>query len=187
MIRAVIEATARSPQMEFQARGRSPSWPESFHTSARESGAWLDYASGDELENWLQSADALLITMPFDVKLRRQAGTAFPSKLTEYARFGRPLVVWAPEYATPVVWGRSGRRALCVTENDPTILLAAVQRLAEDGAEQRRLGALALAAAGEEFDPGTIQESFVAALQMPACRGPSVMGECMQTPVISNA
>jgi glycosyltransferase involved in cell wall biosynthesis len=186
MIRAVIEALEDSPELEFQARGRSPAWPEGFHATARKNGAWLDYASGEELENWLHSADALLITMPFDGKLRRQAGTAFPSKLTEYARFGRPLVVWAPEYATPVVWGRSNRRALCVTENDPAKLLAAVQRLAADATEQRRLGALALAAAGEEFDPVAIQESFVAALQTAACRGASVMSEHAPTPVISN-
>jgi hypothetical protein len=40
--------------------------------------------------------------------------TSFPSKLPEYAQFGKPIVIWGPEYCSAIHWGREGDRALCI-------------------------------------------------------------------------
>lgn len=58
---------------------------------------WLDFAPREELNDWLASADVFLVVMSFDPALMRRMETSFPSKLPEYAQFGKPLVIWGPE------------------------------------------------------------------------------------------
>ena len=54
----------------------------------------------------MESADAFLITQTFEEKDRRLMQTNFPSKLTEFAKFEKPLILWGPEYASGPKWGR---------------------------------------------------------------------------------
>ena len=44
--------------------------------------------------------------------------TSFPSKLIEFAQFGKPLVVWGPEYCSAEQWGEQNGLALCVKSYD---------------------------------------------------------------------
>lgn len=168
MLREVLAAAGEYPRLRFEVRGPTPSWPAGFKQKMQAAGTWLEFAPREQFETWLAEADAFLVTMSFEPKLRRQSETAFPSKLLEFARFGRPMVIWAPDYSTAVAWGRSKERALCVTDSNPAALLAALARLAGNTAEQSRLGNEALAAARGEFNPAHVQDAFVAALQTAA-------------------
>jgi hypothetical protein len=62
--------------------------------------------------------------------------TSFPSKLPEYAQFGKPIVIWGPEYCSAIHWGREGDRALCITEASPKVVVAALQNLSVDPQER---------------------------------------------------
>ena len=42
-----------------------------------------------------------------------QMETSFLSKLPEYAQFGKPILIWRPEYCSAIHWGREGDRAIC--------------------------------------------------------------------------
>jgi hypothetical protein len=55
--------------------------------------------------------------------------TSFPSKLIEFAQFGKPLFVWGPAYCSAVQWGRQHRRALCITQIEPFILREHVESI----------------------------------------------------------
>jgi glycosyltransferase involved in cell wall biosynthesis len=110
------------PTIQLQVRGSNPDWSEDTKKEMRDAGLWLEFAPRDELDSWLQSADAFLIPMVFEEKYRRRMETSFPSKLIEFAQFGKPLVVWGPEYCSAVKWGRQHNRAFCITQIEAFIL-----------------------------------------------------------------
>ena len=110
------------PTIHFQVRGSNPNWPEEVKKEMIDAGLWLDFAPRAELDAWLQSADAFLIPMVFDKKYRRRMETSFPSKLIEFAQFGKPLIIWGPEYCSAVQWGRKANRALCISDENPNRL-----------------------------------------------------------------
>ncbi|NCY22869.1 hypothetical protein EBX31_13060 [bacterium] len=103
--------------------------------------------------------------MVFDPVMRRRMETSFPSKLIEFAQFGKPLVVWGPAYCSAVRWAKQSNAALCVTERDPEHLANALQRLARSAEDCTRLATASQAAAHREFDPKIIQEKFLSILQ----------------------
>lgn len=110
------------PTIQLQVRGSNPNWPDDAKREMRDAGLWLDFAPRSELDDWLQSADAFLIPLVFKEKYRRRMETSFPSKLIEFAQFGKPLVVWGPEYCSAVQWGRQHNRAFCITQIEAFIL-----------------------------------------------------------------
>ena len=90
--------------IQLQVRGSNPNWTEEAKKEMRGAGLWLEFAPRSELDSWLRSADAFLIPMVFEEKYRRRMETSFPSKLIEFAQFGKPLIVWGPEYCSAISW-----------------------------------------------------------------------------------
>lgn len=164
MLRAGLVALKGHSFIRLEVRGMSPQWPVAFRNEMHRSGLYHEFAPRAELEHWLGSADAFLVTSAFEPSMRRLMETNFPSKLLEFARFSKPLVAWGPDYSTLIRWAQPRRRALCVTESDPAALRLALQKLAASKHEQQRLAAEASVAIRQEFDPGTIQEDFLRAV-----------------------
>ena len=118
MLLGALREFKNHPTMLFQVRGSNPNWPEDARKEMRDAGLWLEFAPRAELDSWLQTADAFLIPMVFEEKYRRRMETSFPSKLVEFAQFGKPLIVWGPEYCSAVQWGEQNEKALCVKSPD---------------------------------------------------------------------
>jgi len=129
MLLEALRAFKDHPHIQLQVRGANPSWPEEAKKEMRDAGLWLEFAPRSELDAWLQSADAFLIPMVFDKKYRRRMETSFPSKLIEFAQFGKPLIIWGPEYCSAVQWGRKANSALCITDDNPKRLRENVESM----------------------------------------------------------
>lgn len=160
MLGAALLGSAADERVFIQARGSNPQWPDELLSRMRDSGQWLDFAPRAELEQWLATADAFLVPMSFDPAMRRRMECCFPSKLVDFARFGKPLVIWGPDYCSATRWGGRDERALCVTDADPRALVRELRQLADSAAERRRLGEAACRAFATEFDPNRLQEAF---------------------------
>ncbi|HWV99990.1 MAG TPA: glycosyltransferase [Candidatus Acidoferrum sp.] len=179
MLQRALEVMKEHPSIRLEVRGLNPRWPAAFRKEMLARGLYHEFAPREELERWLASADAFLITSAFEPSMRRMMQTNFPSKLIDYARFGKPMIVWGPEYSTLIQWAHPGRRAVCVTAPASQALCVALEHLSASPVEQRRLAAESLRAAWVEFDPAAIQEQFIQALRdasqraepREACRG----------------
>jgi glycosyltransferase involved in cell wall biosynthesis len=191
MLRSLLEAAVRHPWLSLQVRGGNPDWPADFRDTMRARGTWLDFAPRAEFGKWLAVADALLVTMSFDPVLRRRMETSFPSKLTEYARYGKPIIVWGPEYCSAVRWARSGHRALCVTDEDPSALVTALGSASRTPELRAHYATAARRAAICDFDPGTLQHQFLDALSTLGTRKLQVTEKIPQrgeaSPVLSDS
>ena len=148
------------PTIHFQVRGSNPNWPEEVKKEMIDAGLWLDFAPRAELDAWLQSADAFLIPMVFDKKYRRRMETSFPSKLIEFAQFGKPLIIWGPEYCSAVQWGRKANRALCISDENPNRLRDNVEWMTKSQKTIEDLVRGIQSAAQEELCQSYLQSRF---------------------------
>lgn len=165
ILRIALDSLRGQSRLRLEVRGSNPKWPAEFKEEMRQAGYWLDFAPRPEFEAWLALADAFLIPMVFEPSMRRRMETSFPSKLTEFAQFGKPLVIWGPDYCSAAQWARRGNRALCVTDSGGNSLRNALERLASSPGEQQRLGDEALRAAHLEFNPVNLQAQFIHGIQ----------------------
>ena len=160
MLQEAIEESWKYPDIKIEARGGHPEWPLHFQSLARERGNWLGFAKGDVLHDWLESLDAFLVTMDFTPAMRRRMETSFPSKLTEFAKYGKPIIVWGPDYSSAVRWSEATQSALAVCSRESATLLTMIGRLAADVSEQERLDLASLRAFSKDFEPIMLQGCF---------------------------
>ncbi|MEA5526337.1 glycosyltransferase family protein [Nodularia spumigena] len=99
-------------------------------------------------------------------KRSRYVETSFPSKLPEYAQFGKPIVIWGPEYCSAIHWGRKGDRALCVTDENPNALISALKKIQHSPQIRRYYAQKTMIAAQTEFNPHLIQIKFLELLKI---------------------
>lgn len=97
--------------------------------------SFLPLQSDEELPNVLAAADILL--------LNQRAGVsemALPSKLTSYLAAGRPVVAAVEQNSETAKELGAAEAGVITGPDDPTALLAAISRLAQDPVTQRCLG-----------------------------------------------
>lgn len=90
--------------------------------------------------------------------------TSFPSKLLQYAQFGKPLVIWGPEYCSAIEWGLHGDRAICVTKALPNAIVSKLSELKQNPAQYLHYAQQAHLAAANEFNPKILQQQFLQAI-----------------------
>ncbi|PYJ39357.1 MAG: hypothetical protein DME84_02025 [Verrucomicrobia bacterium] len=163
MLGDLAQLAVKQKDVRIEFRGR-PSWPQALIHEMRHRHLLHDFEPGTGFDDWLGSFDAYLVVMFFDAVQRRRAETCFATKLVDYSRAGRPVVIWAPESSAVVQWAKKSGAALCVTDPDARALLASVADLKKDRALQLELGARIRRAYETEFSPVGLQQQFLEAL-----------------------
>ena len=164
MLMEALNVFKDHPHIRFEVRGAKPMWPAVFTAEMSERGLFLPFAQRDEFDTWLKSADAFLITQSFDEEKRRLMKTNFPSKLVEYAQYGKPLILWGPDDSSGPIWARKSGQGLVVDQKDPQCLVLALEQLYGNKVEQERLAHAANKAASSSFNPELIQAEFMRCL-----------------------
>ena len=162
-LRDLAQLAVKQTDVRIEFRGR-PRWPQALMHEMRHRRLLHDFEPGPGFDDWLGSFDAYLVVMFFDAAQRRRTETCFATKLADYSRAGRPVVIWAPESSAVVQWGKKSKAALCVTDPDARALLAALVDLKRDRALQLELGMRIRRAYETEFSPAGLQQQFMEAL-----------------------
>lgn len=115
----------------------------------------------DRIEEATKEADVLLTHLSFDLSDAVRVETSFPSKMTDYFRRGKPVILWAPEYSAAARWVRNQDAGVLVTDPSPAALIAAVEHLAADSQLQCRLSARAETLSKSTVSRSTIQAKFI--------------------------
>jgi glycosyltransferase involved in cell wall biosynthesis len=149
------------PELNLKLFGPPLDWPNLLARQVKAHGIYKGFISRDLLGSELSNANALLVAMSFSEQDTMRMHTSFPSKIPEYCRFGKPIIIWGPEYSSAVRWGRKYQSALVVTSAMAQDLVKAIQELATQPEEQKRLGNKALEMAEGMFNPEKIQQQFV--------------------------
>ena len=163
MLADLAQLAVRQSDVRIEFRGR-PRWPPALMREIRHRHLLHDFAHGPGFDDWLGSFDAYLVVMFFDAAQRRRTETCFATKLVDYSRAGRPVVIWAPETSAVVQWAKKSRAALCVTDPDARALLAALAHLKTERTLQLELAARMRRAYETEFSPVRLQQQFLEGL-----------------------
>jgi len=160
MLGDLARLALKQTDVRIEFRGR-PRWPQALVREMTQRHLLHDFESAPTFDNWLGSFNAYLVVMFFDAAHRRRTETCFATKLVDYSRAGRPVVIWAPESSAVVQWAKQSRAALCVTDPDARALVSALTYLRSDRALQLELAARMARAYETEFSPVRLQQQFL--------------------------
>lgn len=159
------ELARRSETGLLRIIGPDPEWRDQDARLLETHGFYRGFAKGPALRSFLEQAPAHLVISPFNSEFESVARYSFPSKIPEYCRFGRPIVVWGPPYSAAVRWARRSGAARVVDDPSPAALVDSLRGLAVDVPLQRELAGKALHAAATEFNPLHLQRIFEEGLE----------------------
>jgi len=99
--------------------------------------------------------------MSFETEHELFMRTSFTTKFLDYVAFGKPVILWGPEYCTPVRVARKHGGAAVVNENDPDAIISACRQIAGDPAWRQQLSQQARQLHHTLFSPERLQGIFV--------------------------
>jgi glycosyltransferase involved in cell wall biosynthesis len=155
-----IRAVESIPEVEVIVYGAEPDWDDSTKSELREKGVYRGFLPYDQLRNELRSADAFLAIMSFDKELEVMMKTSFTTKVLDYCRRGRPVIVWGPDYCQPVKIIQEHEAGIVYTRPDTEGLVAMVQELKSSVTSQRSQSAQAFKLSQTLFKHEEIHEIF---------------------------
>src|SRR6266550_3745512 len=161
MLCSLIERIEATSDLEIIVVGPNADWPKQLLERALANGTYLGFKPPEEAAKVLASADALLSVMSFEKEHELFMRTSFTTKFLDYVSFGKPVVLWGPEYCTPVRVAREHGGAAVVSVADPTAVVGLCHKIARDTELNEKLSKQALQLHQTLFSPDRLQELFV--------------------------
>ena len=161
MLCSLIEKIEVESDLEITVVGPNADWPEPLLERARANGTYLGFKPPEEAAEVLASADALLSVMSFEKEHELFMRTSFTTKFLDYVSFGKPVILWGPEYCTPVRVAREHGGAAVVSAADATAVVRLCHKIARDTELNEKLSKQALQLHQTLFNPDRLQDIFV--------------------------
>src|SRR6266480_4289988 len=161
MLCSLIEKIEATNDLEIIVIGPNADWPKQTLERARASGTYLGFKPPEEAAEVLASAHALLVVMSFEKEHELFMRTSFTTKFLDYVAFGKPAILWGPEYCTPVRVTRKHGGAAVVSSSDADAVVALSRQIAADSALSKKLSDEALQLHQTLFNPDRLQDIFV--------------------------
>jgi len=165
MLCALIEKIETTSDLEIIVVGPNADWPKETLEHARTSGTYLGFKPPEEAVEVLASADALLVVMSFEKEHELFMRTSFTTKFLDYVAFGKPVILWGPEYCTPVHVARQHGGAAVVPTDDPGAVVTLCRQIAGDAALREKLSKETLQLHQTLFNPDRLQSIFVGEIE----------------------
>jgi glycosyltransferase involved in cell wall biosynthesis len=155
---AKVEATK---DLEIVVVGPNADWPQPILERTKANGTYLGFKAPDEAAAVIASADALLVVMTFESEHQLFTRTSFTTKFADYVAFGKPVILWAPDYCTPVRVARENGAAVVVDDEDPEAIISLSRRIASDATWREQLSQQATQLRQTLFNPERLHAIFV--------------------------
>jgi Glycosyl transferases group 1 len=161
MLCSLIEKIEATTDLELIVIGPNADWPKQFLERARANGTYVGFKPPQEAAEVLASADALLVVMSFENEHELFMRTSFTTKFLDYVAFGKPVILWGPEYCTAVRVVRKHGGAAVVSTGDAGAVVSVCREIAVDTALNEKLSKEALHLHQTLFNPDRLQDIFV--------------------------
>lgn len=145
-----------SKDIQFRIYGSNAMWARDFDQMVRTQKIYLGHVSFSCLKQSVRSSNALLLLMGFDESIALVEKTSFKTKFLDYISFGKPILLWGPEYCSAVKVARAFDSAEVCTSENVTDLMAVIRNLKNDPERQRSLVNNAISMYEHEFHPDKI-------------------------------
>jgi len=161
MLCSLIKKIEATNDLEIIVIGPGADWPKQTLNRARARGSYLGFKPPDEAAEALASADAMLVVMSFEKEHELFMRTSFTTKFLDYVAFGKPVILWGPEYCTPVRVARKHGGAAVVSSSDTGAVVSLCRQIATNSALSGKLSHEALQLHQTLFNPDRLQDIFV--------------------------
>ncbi len=159
--RVVREARDGGAPVEFRIYGSGPSWSPEFDRLAKEQNIFRGHLPFEQLRREVQEADALLLPMGFGPESALIERTSFKTKFLDYLTYGKPILVWGPDYCSAVRAAREfGSAQICTSDNSRDAL-EGLLTLARSPERQMELVECAREMYEDRFHPEKIHRGLV--------------------------
>jgi glycosyltransferase involved in cell wall biosynthesis len=165
MLCALIEKMETTKDFEIIVVGPNADWPVELLERGKANGVYLGFKSPEQAADVMASADALLVVMSFEKEHELFMRTSFTTKFLDYVAFGKPVILWGPEYCTPVRVARKHGGAVIVNQDDADAIVSACRQIAHDAAWREQLSHEATRLHQTLFDPDRLQTIFVSEIE----------------------
>jgi glycosyltransferase involved in cell wall biosynthesis len=165
MLCSLIEKIEATNDLEIIVVGPNADWPKPLLERARVKGTYLGFKPPNDAAKVLATADALLVVMSFEREHEFFMRTSFTTKFLDYVAFGKPVILWGPEYCTPVRVAREYGGAAVVTADDPGAVVSLCRQIAADRELNDELSKQALRLHQTLFNPDRLQGIFVGEIE----------------------
>ena len=165
MLCSLIEKIEATDDLEMIVVGPDADWPKSVLERARTRGTYLGFKPPEEAAAVLAGADALLSVMSFEKEHELFMRTSFTTKFLDYVAFGKPVILWGPEYCAPVRVARKHGGAAVVSTDQAEAVVSLCRQIAGDTALNEELSKQALQLHQMLFNPDRLQSIFVGEIQ----------------------
>ena len=160
MLCSLIEKIEATNDLEIIVVGPND-WPAKSLQRAKARGTYLGFRPAEEAAKVVADADALLVVMSFEKEHELCMRTSFRTKFLDYVGFGKPVILWGPEYCTIVRVARKHGGAAVVSSSDADAVVGLSRQIAADSAVRERLSREALQLHETLFNPDRLQDIFV--------------------------
>jgi glycosyl transferase family 1 len=161
MLCSLIKEIEATNDLEIIVIGPNADWPAELLERAKTKGIYLGFKPPEEAAEVLASADAMLVVMSFEKQHELFMRTSFTTKFLDYVAFGKPVILWGPDYCTPVRVARKQGGAAVISVNDASAVVVLCRQIAGDSALNEKLSKEALHMHQTLFNPDRLQDVFV--------------------------
>jgi len=165
MLCSLIEKIEATTDLEMIVVGPNADWPKRFLERARTKGIYLGFKPPDEAAGLIAGADALLVVMSFEKEHELFMRTSFTTKFLDYVAFGKPVILWGPDYCPPVHVARKHGGPAVVSINDASAVTSVCHQIAGDTAFKEKLSKEAQHLHQTVFNPDRLQAIFVGEIE----------------------
>lgn len=161
MMCELIKVIENTHDLEIIIVGPNADWPTEILQHAIEKGIYLGFKPTEEASDILATADALLVVMSFEIEHRHFMETSFTTKFLDYTAYAKPIIIWGPEYCTPVKLVSDVGGAYVVSQPRATMVADALRQLMSVPSLHDSLTQQAKKLHEELFNPDHLQRVFV--------------------------
>src|SRR5205814_5061219 len=161
MLCSLIKEIEATNDLEIIVIGPNADWPAELLERAKTKGIYLGFKPPAEAAEVLASADAMLVVMSFEKQHELFMRTSFTTKFLDYVAFGKPVILWGPDYCTPVRVAKKHGGAAVVPSSDADAIVSLCRQIAADSVLTEKLSNEALQLHQTLFNPDRLQNIFV--------------------------
>ena len=165
MLCSLMEKIEATDDLEIIVVGPNADWPKPLLEHARSTGIYLGFRPPEEAAGVMASADTLLVVMSFEKAHELFMRTSFTTKFLDYVAFGKPVILWGPDYCTPVRVAREHGGAAVVATRDADAVVSVSRQIAADRLLSEKLSNEALQLHKTVFNPDRLQAIFVGEIE----------------------
>lgn len=165
MLRSLMREMEVHPDLELILVGPHGDWPQEDQDFAKKSGICLGFMAPDRAAEVIAGADALLVVMSFEKEHELFMRTSFTTKFLDYSQFGKPILIWGPEYCCPVKLAESNDCAVLIKKPDANEVVKTIKKLKKNPKRKTKYTDAAKKLYFKKFDPNRLQKIFVSKIK----------------------